>query len=109
MDTIAFLMVCKSAVSAGARRGGCYYLHVEAMFHMNIGGVSVMTPRPEKPQGTKITLTRERIRIFKLFFCFFLRTIIGPYFLNNGHSSLNRHIYKIDVKNKFINFLTKIV
>ena len=61
------------------------------------------------PQVTKITITREWLGILKLFCFVFLRTIIGPYFLNNGHSSLNRHIYKIDVKNKFINFLTKIV
>ena len=57
------------------------------------------------PALQKLRLQENGCEFLNFFFCFFfLRNIIAPYFLSNGHSSLNWHIYKIDVKNKFINF-----
>ena len=101
-------MVCKCAVSGGTR-----WLLLpprQAIFPMQLVGVagkdavSVLAPRYKNYNYKRTAANFETFFLF-----FFLRNIIGPYFLSNGHSSLNRHIYKIDVKNKFINFLTKIV
>ena len=64
-----------------------------------------MSPRPYLPASTKITIKRKPFGNLKLFFFVFLRINIGPYFWSNGHSSLNRYILKIKVKNRFINFL----
>ena len=60
--------------------------------------VSVLAPRYKHYNYKRMAANFE-------FFFVFLRNIIAPYFLSNGHSSMNRYILKIKVKNRFINLL----